>query len=224
MKGITFMLFLLGVINTVTSQEIEIKLENFYEIHVSRGLKVMLHQADENRAVITGNSRDEVDLKVERGRLLVKSSLNKLLKIDDTQVDLYFKELQYIDVSQNSYVEFKTEIEQSTIKLRSREGAELNLKVNVQDLIATAITGGTIKIEGSAVNQEIAVRAAGEFWGENLVGEKIDVRINGGGRVNVFSNNYVNAFVRAGGNIYIYGNPELVDKKTSFGGSIQKIN
>ncbi len=224
MKGILLILCLLGVVNTATSQEIEVSLENFYEIQVSRGLKVILHQADENRAVITGNSRNEVELTVERGRLLVKSSLNKLLKVDDTQVNLYFKELQYIDASQNSLVEFQTQINQSTIKLRSREGAELSLTANVEDLIATAITGGTIKINGSAVNQEIVVRAGGEFRGENLLGERIDARINGGGNVNVFSNNYVNAFVRAGGTIYIYGNPKKLEEKTSFGGSIQKIN
>ena len=79
-------------------------------------------------------------------------------------------------------------------------------------------------IIGKADIQEIEVMAAGKFKGENLIGNNVDVSISAGGKANVFAKKYVNAKVNAGGNIYIYGNPEKIDEKTTFGGKIKKIN
>ncbi|MGB8704547.1 MAG: DUF2807 domain-containing protein [Gillisia sp.] len=46
----------------------------------------------------------------------------------------------------------------------------------------------------------------------------------GGGYANVNAKEYVKASTKAGGNIYIYGNPETIDQETTFGGTIKKIN
>lgn len=213
---------LLGI--GMSAQEITVDLENFSDVEVTRGLKVKLTQADENMAVITGNSRERVQVKVERGVLVIKTSVNQLLKEDNTAVEIYYKQINSITSRQNSSVEFSGKITQTIFRVRASEGAEIIATMDVENLIAVASTGGTLNFEGKALIQEIDIRAAGEYKGENLKGNEIDVKVNGGGNANIFAKKYVNATVRAGGNIYIYGNPEKVEEKTSFGGSIKKIN
>lgn len=110
------------------------------------------------------------------------------------------------------------------VSFRAQEGSEILADVDVEDISASAVTGGQIKISGTAGQQEIDVSSAGEFRGENLLGKDVDVTIKGGGTANVFSNEFVKARVRAGGNIFIYGDPIRVDKATTLGGTIKKIN
>lgn len=207
-----------------TAQDIEIELGNFSEIEVTRGLTVNLVPAEENKAVIIGNSREQVRVNVERGVLKIKSRLKQLLETDNTLVTIYFKNLQEIDARQNSNVEFCTRIKQPLLKIKAREGARVLANVEVENLVATALTGGSLTVYGKAEIQEIDIKAGGSFRGENLVGRNINVMVNGGGFAHVFARKYVNSTVRAGGNIFIYGNPEEIHEKITFGGSIKKIN
>jgi DNA-directed RNA polymerase subunit L len=221
-QALIVLMIFLGV--GLNAQEIRMDLENFSEVEVTRGLKVNFTKADENKAVITGNSRDKVQIRVDKGILTVKTSLNQLLKADNTVVEIFYKQVHSITARQNSSIEFCGKIIQPILKVRASEGAGILATMEVENLIAVASTGGTLSLMGKALIQEIDVRAAGEFKGENLKGDNINVNLNGGGNANVFARKYVNANVRAGGNVYIYGNPERVEEKASFGGSIKKIN
>lgn len=218
---IIFIVFL-GV--SLNAQEIRMDLENFSEVEVTRGLKVNFTKADENKAIITGNSRDKVQVNVEKGVLTVKTSLNQLVKVDNTVVEVYYKQIHSLEARQNSSIEFCGKITQPIFKLRASEGAGILATMEVENLIASASTGGTLNLMGSALMQEIDIRAAGEFKGENLIGDSINVNLTGGGNANIHARKYVNATARAGGNVYIYGNPEKVEEKASFGASIKKIN
>ncbi len=219
---IMFLLLLIGKIGT--AQEISIDLDNFNKIEITRGLKVSLTHSQENKAVIIGNSRDKVKVSVERGILKVSSGLNQLLESDNTLVTIYFKDLQDVEARQNSRVEFCNKIGQPLLILRSREGSNIFANVEVENLVAGLATGGSITVIGKADIQEIDVKAAGDFRGENLLGQNVNIKLTGGGNANINAKNYVNATVRAGGIVHIYGNPEEIIEKVTFGGSIKKIN
>ena len=223
MKFIIF--FLLLSIGTIgTAQEISIDLDNFNKIEVTRGLKVNLTSAKENKAVIIGNSRDKVKVNVERGILKVSSGLNQLLETDNTLITIYFKDLQNVEARQNSRVEFCQKITQPLLILKSREGSDIFANIEIENLVAGLATGGSITVIGKADIQEIDVKAAGDFRGENLLGQNVNIKLTGGGTANINAKNYVNAAVRAGGIVHIYGNPEELIENITFGGTIKKIN
>lgn len=223
MKKALFLLLLsLGL--QAGAQEITMDLEYFSKAEINNGLLVNFIQGDENKAVIIGNSREKVRVTVENDVLNISMSINNLWNQDNTLVIIYYKELQKIEARRNSKVELCGKFTQRIIWFEVQEGAEISAHVDVKNLIANISTGGSIRIIGKADKQEIDVKAAGKFKGENLLGETIYVSISAGGMANVNASKYVNAIVSAGGNIYIYGNPEKVDEKTSFGGRIKKIN
>lgn len=223
MKKIILLLFM-SCASISYAQEITVKLDNFTEAEISKGLKVNFTQAEENKAVITGSSRDNVDLQVKNGILKVSINLDHLWNEDNTVVNIYFKQLLNVEAKQNSKIDLCGKITQPMIKLRVQEGSDIKANLDVENLYASAVTGGNLHVIGNAVKQEIDVKAAGDFKGENLIGTDVEVSIAGGGTASVFSKAYVNAKVRAGGTIYIYGDPEKIDEQTTFGGTIKKIN
>lgn len=207
-----------------SAQEIQVELENFDEVKVYNGLHVKLTRSQENKAVITGSSRDKVSIKVDNGILTVKTGITYLLKDDNTLITLYYKELKNLEAGQNSRVDIQESINRETIRLRAREGSYISAAVDVRKFEGSAVTGGLISVTGKAEQQVIDVKTGGEFKGENLMGLKIEVKVQGGGNANVSAKDYVDATVRAGGHIYVYGNPEQLDQQVTFGGTIKKIN
>lgn len=216
------MLFFAGFAGA--AQEIEKYLEDFSSVEVTSGIKVEFEKASENKVIIKGKSGDKIKLKLEEGKLLINSDLTHLLDTDDTVVKVNYRQLQSVEAREKAKIEFLNKINQSRIIFTSRTGAAINAQLKVRDLLANTYTGGKLNLSGTAPYQEIEVMSEGDFRGENLKGETIKVTVIGGGNANVFSNNYVNAYVRAGGHIYIYGKTRKVDERTNYGGSIKKIN
>lgn len=223
MKKIILLMFL-SCASVSFAQEITMVLDNFSEAEVTKGLKVNFTQADENKAVITGSSRDKVNLKVKNGILKVSVNLDHLWNEDNTIVNIYFKQLLNLEAKQNASIDICGKISQPMMKIRVQEGAEVKANLDVENLYASVVTGGSLFIIGKAAKQDIDVKAAGDFKGENLIGTDVKISIAGGGTASIFSTAYVNATVRAGGTVYVYGNPEKIDEKTIFGGTIKKIN
>lgn len=223
MKKILLSMMLLCFVG-VNAQQIAVDLNNFTQAEISNGLKVNLIKAEENKAVITGANRDKVKLKVDEGILKINMSINHIWNEDNTLVDVYYKQLNRVEAKQGSKVDVKEIITQPVVSFRVQEGSELRADVKVEDISASAVTGGQLNINGIADQQQIEVSSAGQFKGENLLGKVVDVTIKGGGTANVFSKEVVKARVRAGGNIFIYGDPDRVDQSTTLGGTIKKIN
>lgn len=223
MKSIYLLVFLCCT-SAIYAQEITVDLNNFTEAEVTKGLKVNFSQADENKAVISGSSKDKVDLKVEDGILKVSINIDHLWNEDNTMVNIYYKQLIKIEAKQNSKIDLCGKIKQPMLQVRVQEGADLKANIDVENLYASVVTGGNLMLIGNATKQDIDVKAAGDFKGENLIGDQVEIRIVGGGTASIFSKSYVNAKTRAGGTIYIYGKPSKIDEKTTFGGTIKKIN
>ena len=215
---------LLGFFSIAYSQETIVDLDNFTEAEITKGLTVNFTKGEENKAIITGSSRDKVNLKVKNGVLKVSIDLDHLWNEDNTIVNITYKQLLKVEAKQNAKIDLCGKIVQPLFQIRVQEGSDVKAHLDVENLYASVVTGGNLMVIGKATKQDIDVKAAGDFKGENLIGSEVEVSISGGGTASVFSKAYVNAKVRAGGTIYVYGNPEKIDEKTTFGGTIKKID
>lgn len=218
---ITVFLFLITM--EVSSQDRIIYPGEFIGIEVLRGLRTNLIPSNEDKVIIKGKNIDKILVKVDNGILKVRAGQAQLLASDDTIVEIYFKYVLAIEARQNSKIYISKVLKQPLLKLSAREGASIFADLEVENVVATSVTGGSITLTGKAAIQEIEVKS-GSYRGENLKGENINVVLNGGGTANIFARKYVNASALSGGHIYIYGNPEEIHEKTSFGGSIKRIN
>jgi hypothetical protein len=193
---------------------------DFDSLKVFDRINVELISSDENKILITGNRAADVEFVNKNGELKVRMALNKLLDGEEIKVKLYFKKLYAIDANEGSFVTSDEIFKQTAISLTCKEGAEIRLKLGVEKLKIRAVSGGIIKIEGSASNQEIAIGTGGILEAEKLETKQTAIKITTGGEAQIRASEYVDAQVRAGGSITIFGSPKQIDKKTVLGGTI----
>lgn len=195
---------------------------DFNSVAVFDKISVELIQSNENKVEITGDRSDEVELVNKNGNLKVRMKLKKLLDGESVTAKVYYKSLESIDASEGSYVANDDVIKATSFKANAKEGAEIRIKIDVQKAELRAVTGGTIKVSGSATNQDASVGTGGILRANELETSQTTVTITTGGEADVRATELVDAKVRAGGTITVFGSPKQINKKTTLGGSINE--
>ncbi len=221
MKKFLFALVLIVSTTQISPAQTEKMLGDFNELKVYDRIEVALIKSDENKIIITGKNTEDVVIVNKNGKLKVKMSLEKLFDGDETTVELYYKQIDLIDVNEGAFVGSNEVFNQFEIELNAQEGGSIKLMVqDITFLEVKATTGGVIRVSGHTKNQDIDVSTGGSFLGKELESETAKVVIRAAGEVHVKASEKVEAKVRAGGSVYIYGNPKLVEENTVFGGKI----
>ena len=141
---------------------------------------------------------------------------------EDVSAKLYFKEISDIDASEGSYVICDEPLKLTSIKVNAIEGSEIRLNLDVKKANLRAVTGGILKIKGKATNSDVSLGTGGVLQAMDLQTVQTSVKITTGGEADVRASELVDAKIRAGGNIMIYGNPAQINKSTTLGGSINE--
>jgi hypothetical protein len=195
-------------------------LGEFSDIKVFDRLNVNLISSDENKIVINGNREGEVEIVNNNGELKLRMPFPKLLSGEDISIKLYFKNIEAISASEGSYVSSEYNFKQTIIDLNAREGAEINIDLDVDKVNVKAVTGGIIELSGKASNQDVSILTGGILNSKELYTSQTTINIAAGGNAEIRASTLVDAKIKAGGSIYIYGSPKQINKETLFGGSI----
>ena len=210
------------IITQISFAQITKETGDFDALRVFDRINVVLIPSIANKIEINGNRAEDVEIINKNGELKVRMSLNKLLDGEQIKVKLFFKKIDNIEVNEGAFVTSDEIFNQTSISLEAKEGAEIKLKLAVQKVKIRAVSGGIIKIQGKATNQEVSIGTGGILEAENLETEQTTIKITTGGEAQIRASAYVDAQVGAGGTITIFGNPKQIDKKTVLGGTIQE--
>lgn len=224
MKNLILVFALLFSCSLLSQEEITHELESFSEVKVYNGLKVNLNYGDENKAIVTGDGRQDVKLEVEEGILRVKTKLDNIWKENNTVINIHFTYLKKIDARQNSSVELSEVYKTETLDLMASEGGNIYAEIDVEKLNLKSLTGGEVELKGAADIQDVKIRAGGQYYARYLESNDIHISISAGGVADIYSSGRVDAKVRAGGTVNVYGDPEIIDKDTLFGGKVNRKN
>lgn len=195
---------------------------DFNSVAIFDKISVELIKSNESKVEIKGDRSDEVELVNKNGNLKIRMKLKKLLDGEEITAKVYYKSLESIDASEGTYVICDDVIEQASFKANVKEGAEIRIKLDVEKATLRAVTGATIKVTGSATNQDASVGTGGILRAEELETSQTTVTITTGGEADVRATELVDAKVRAGGTITVFGSPKQINKKTTLGGSINE--
>ncbi|RNL83441.1 DUF2807 domain-containing protein [Sinomicrobium pectinilyticum] len=221
MKRVFFVLFLLITAVGFSQKNITKETGKFDMVKVFDGISAQLIPSDENKVIISGEDASEVSVVNNNGNLKIRMQLKKTFSGHKTFVEIHYNQkLSLIDVNENAFISSPETFKQIDLELRAQEGGEIDITVAVEKLKTRAITGGILDVKGSAKNQEIKINTGGQFEGKSLETEQTTVNVNAGGTAEVRASEYVEARVKAGGTIKIYGNPKVIDKQTFLGGKI----
>ncbi|MBQ4820036.1 head GIN domain-containing protein [Aquimarina sp. MMG016] len=224
MKKVVFLSFLF-VVSMLKAQDVITKnVGDFDELKVFDKIEVKLLKGSENKVEISGISRKEVDVVLKDNVLKIKMSLSNTWDDNDTNVTVYYTNVSKLDVNEGAKINVKGIITATELDLRAQEGGDIYAEVKTDKLLARAVSGGGLYLEGIAKEQEVTVKAGGQYISEDLKTKNTKVKISAGGKANVYASDYVKANTAAGGTIRIYGNPKEVDGKKVFGGKIIEVN
>lgn len=215
-------LIVLVLVNNLCFSQVQKELGDFNSISVFDRISVQLIPSDENKIEISGSRANDVEIVNKNGTLKVRMALRKLLDGEDVSAKLYFKEIQEINASEGSYVICEEPLKLTSIKVNAIEGSEIRLNLDVKKANLRAVTGGILKIKGKATNSDVSLGTGGVLQAMDLQTVQTSVKITTGGEADVRASELVDAKIRAGGNIMIYGNPAQINKSTTLGGSINE--
>lgn len=226
MKHLYTFAILLFISSQAIAQKANTKsLEKFTELKVYDRIVVTLVKSNENKLVITGDDRDEVDISNKKGLLKIKMEFGNFMDGDEAKGTLYYTEdLTLLDVNENAKIISEETFTGSKVDIKGQEGGIIDLNVSLDEAYVRSVSGSEITLTGSSNKQEISVNTGGKAYCKDLNTNDTEVTVMAGGRADVKASEEVIAKVKAGGSIYIYGNPKIVKKDKVFGGKIEEMN
>jgi hypothetical protein len=214
--------FLISIVLTAQNP-IKKSIGEFNELKVYDLIEVELVKSKENKVLITGENASDVLVNNKNGKLKIKMNLEEIFDGNKTKVVLHYTEVDVIDVNEGAKVHSKDKIKQFEIDLKAQEGGYINLDLKVTYANIKSVTGGVIKTTGKSESQKISLLTGGVYKGAELETNKTKVSINAAGEAYVNASKLVDVKIRAGGDVFIYGNPETVNENRVLGGRIKRM-
>lgn len=222
MKLKNVLLVAIAVISQSTFAQVTKVLGDFSSVKVYDKLSVKLIASNENKVIISGEREKEVEVVNNNGELKLRMPFPKLLSGDAISIKLYYKNVDDVMASEGSSVSSEAIFKQTIFNLNAKEGATINLKVDAQKVNVKAVTGGVIELSGAAANQDVVIMSGGVLKSKNLHTSQTTVTVSAGGNAEVNASTLVDAKVKAGGTISIYGKPKQINQQTILGGKIEE--
>lgn len=223
MKSILSVIILSITLSFWAQNPLDKSVGKFSEVKVYDLIEVNLVKSKENKVVITGDDVEDVEIVNKNGILKVRMKLDKIFNGTRTVVAVHYTTLNIIDGNEGAFITADELIEQDFILLKAQEGAFIKIGLDVNKVEIKAVSGGVIETSGKANHQEINLNTGGIYKGRDFSTMVTDVTIQAAGEADVNALDIVNAKVRAGGNIRIYGHPKTVNESTALGGRIKRI-
>ena len=224
MRTITSILLLFITVATFAQSPKEKEVGDFTTVKVFDLIHISLVKSDENKVIISGEDVDDVEIVNKNGILKVRMKLDQIFNGTETFVAVHYKNIEVIDGNEGARIVGNELIEQDKIELKTQEGALIKVGLNVDKVTIKAVSGGIVETSGRANSQSILINTGGIYEGKDFKTKNTEVKIRTGGEAEVNSSNTVDAKVTAGGDIYIYGNPSSISKKTTLGGRIKEVD
>lgn len=216
------LIFTLLLISSVTFSQVEKKLGEFNKVTSFDKIDVTLIQSNETKIILHGASANEVEVINKNGELKIKMPLTKMLSGDNISATLYFTNLEALEANEGSRIASQETLKALNFEIITKEGSEINVKLDVERLKIKASAGSNLHLEGNASNQDILISSGAVLKASKLVSKQTTITVNAGGEVFINATDFVDAKVRAGGSILIYGKPKQINQKIIAGGSIEQ--
>ncbi|MAW95984.1 MULTISPECIES: head GIN domain-containing protein [unclassified Leeuwenhoekiella] len=219
-----FVLLFIMLTCALSAQEKVENIGDFTEVKVFDRMRVNLIKSDENKVILKGRDTEDIELVNKDGILKIRMDIDKIFDGNETFVEVYFNNLKVIDGNEGAEININELLEQDEIEIRVQEGARVTAGIDVESATLRAVTGGIIRINGSARSQNVEINTGGIYNGKNLETTDTQIRIQAGGEAEIFARRTADIKLRAGGDVYVYGNPTELIKDKFIGGRVRLMN
>ena len=225
--------------NNVISINREIN-KDFTKVKVSTGIELIINQGSEVSLTVEAdeNLHDIIITEVEDGKLKIYTEKN-IWKSASKKVYLTVNTLEELKASSGSSIKTSNvlnvtnlnvgsssgasvnlDIKAINLNSKTSSGARANLDVNATNVISDSSSGSTMKIKGEASTHETEASSGSSINAYRLVSKNVTAKVSSGASISVYASENINGRASSGGSISFEGDPKIVTKNTSSGGSI----
>ncbi|WP_445456301.1 head GIN domain-containing protein [Flavobacterium sp. HNIBRBA15423] len=219
MKKIFYSILL---VSTIGFSQVEKQVGEFSKVTAFDKIDVYLIKSTENKVVLKGDKKEDVELVNKSGELKIRMSFGNLLKGDNISATVYYTNIDAIEANEGSRISSNEIFEGLLFDIIAKEGSEVKIKLDVDKLNARASQGSILKLDGNVDYADILVNSGAKYEAKNLITKQTTITGNAGGEADVYATDLVDAKVRAGGTILIHGKPKQINQKTIAGGTIEQ--
>ncbi|MFN3943164.1 MAG: head GIN domain-containing protein [Flavobacterium sp.] len=202
------------------SQQKEIPLTKFETLKVFDRISIQLVASDENKLVLEGFNVNDVEVVQKNNEVKIRMRFGKILQGEDIVGVLFYQKISEIEVNEGASLSSNEVFKTSSLKISNKEGSDVLLTVETDQLTARVGSGATLTLKGTAKFHDVLVNTGAVLEANELKTLETNITCNAGGEATIFVQDKVNAKTRLGGSIVVEGNPETVTQNTSMGGSI----
>lgn len=214
--------YTLVLVSSFSFGQIERELGDFSKITSFDRINVLLVLSDENKIIIEGDNASEVELINKNGELKVRMPISEMFNGKQITATIFLKEITEVEANEGSIISCADNLKSLSFSIIAKENSEVKLFIDTEKLSVKCANKSKVILEGSATYQDVFLSTGGIYEGEKLETELTTVSCNAGGNANVKASNLVDAKVRAGGNITIFGNPKQIKENVIAGGNIKQ--
>ena len=197
-------------------------LGNFNKVTAFDQISVTLIQSTENKIILSGTDSDKVEIINKNGELKIRMPFTKLLDGDNISATVFYSDLEAVEANEGSRIDSQEIFKAVDFEIIAKEGSEIKLTLDTEKLKLKASQGSKIYLDGTAGVQDVLINSGAIYNTEKLISKQITITANAGGESKINATDLVEAKVRAGGSITIYGHPKLIKQKVIAGGTIQE--
>lgn len=212
------------MVSSIAFSQTEKSVGDFNKVTSFDQIEVLLIPSDENKVVLDGSGSEDVEIVNKNGELKIRMRLTKMLSGDNISATVYYKNIDAVEANEGSRISSEATFEATTFDIKAKEGSQIKIKINVDRLTARIGNGSTVTVSGKAKNQDVLINSGGIYEAERLKTSQTIITANAGGDADVYATDLVDAKVRAGGDIRIYGKPKQINQKIVAGGTIKEGN
>ena len=219
MKKIVFSLLL---ISSVVFSQTQKEVGDFNKVTAFDQIDIILIPSSENKVVLDGSGSNEVELVNKTGELKIRLPLTRLLSGDNISATVYYRKLDAVEANEGSRISSEATFNSTAFDIIAKEGSEINIKLSTERVTVKVSNGSKVQLEGKSTNQDVLINSGGIYEAEKLITNQTIITANAGGEATVYATDFVDAKVRAGGDITIYGKPKQINQKIVAGGRIEE--
>jgi hypothetical protein len=223
MKRIITILTILISTVVIAQNTIEKTIGEFTELKVYDLIEVNLVKSKENKVEISGKNTQDVVIVNKNGKLKIRMNLEESFDGKNTSVTLYYTNVDVLDANEGAIISSEDKIKQYEIDLRAQEGGKISVELKVKVANIKAVSGGIIETQGTARSQKVSLNTGGIYKGEDLQTENTKVIIKAAGDAHVKASEFVDIKIRAGGDVFVYGDPKTIKENRVFGGRVKRM-
>lgn len=216
-------LFITLFLTTMSFAQTTKVIGDFTKVSVFDQIAVTLIPGEEGKIEIEGSKEEYVNVVNKNGILKVKMNFVNSFQGEDIKVKLYYKNLTEIVAEQGASIKGETAIKATSLTVNAKTGGVINAKIDAEKVIVKSSAGSVVTLTGKATVQDVLNSSGAKVKNKDLSTNQSIVTVNAGGIAEVKASDLVEAKVRAGGEIRIYGKPKTINEKNVLGGVITKV-